>query len=336
LAKMASEEAVTTVVDTGTSTTTFLRSLVPRLLGLSADQASFQARGFVTPHSPAQRSLEAVGRTFIAGYNAALAAPHLDKIIQYIRSLPLDERGFAAEGAAMGVAVVDALPFRRPMLPAFVAALDSRYTYLVHVGCGWAIARVPWRRQQILASLDSVHRWLAIDGLGFHDTYFYHKRVLAGWRREQSGYAARAYDQGVGRALWFVAGGSAASAIRLVLGLPNERQGDLWSGLGLAMAYAGPAGQTEAAAAFATADRNAASYAQGVAFACEAHALALHAPVHTDVVARSIWNLSACEVAGLVREARAGLSTAPSNPPQYQNWRDSVAQAFLSVGGDRS
>ncbi|SNS45915.1 Protein of unknown function [Tardiphaga sp. OK246] len=325
---------MTTVVDTGTSTTTFLRSLVPRLLRLSADQASFQARGF--PHSPAQRSLETVGRTFIVGYNTALAAPHLDNIIQYIRSQPLDERGFAAEGAAMGVAVVDAVPFRKPMLPAFVTALDSKYTYLVHVGCGWAIARVPWRRKQILASLDSVHRWLAMDGLGFHDTYFYHKRVLAGWRREQSGYAARAYDQGVGRALWFVAGGSAASAIRLVLGLPNERQGDLWSGLGLAMAYAGPAGQTEAAAALATADRNAASYAQGVAFACEAHALALHAPTHTDVVARSIWNLSACEVAGLVRQARAGLSKAPSDPPQYQNWRDSVAQAFLSVGRDRS
>lgn len=236
----------------------------------------------------------------------------------------------------MGVAVVDALPLRKPMLPAFVAALDSRYTYLVHVGCGWAIARVPWRRKQILASLNTLHRWLAIDGLGFHDTYFYHKRILAEWRREQTGYAARAYDQGVGRALWFVAGGSTASAIRLILGFPYERRSDLWSGLGLAMAYAGPASQAEAVTAFAAADRDAASYAQGVAFACEAHALALHAPIHTDVVARSIWDLSASELAGLVRDARAGLSTAPSDPPQYQNWRDSVTQAFLSTGKDRS
>lgn len=327
---------MTTVVDTGASTTTILRSLVPRLLGLSADQASFQARGFATPHSPAQQSLETVGRTFIGGYNAALAAQHLDSVIQYIRGLPLDERGFAAEGAAMGVAVVDALPFRKPMLPSFVAALDSRYTYLVHVGCGWAIARVPWRRKQILASLNTVHGWLAIDGLGFHDTYFYHKRILAGWRREQSGYAARAYDQGVGRALWFVAGGSTASAIRLILGFPYERRSDLWSGLGLAMAYAGPAGQTEAAAALAAADRDAASFAQGVAFACEAHALGLHAPIHADVLARSIWDLSASELAGLVRDARAGLSATPSDPPQYQNWRDSVSQAFLSARRDRS
>jgi hypothetical protein len=303
------------------------------LLRLSPDQASFQARGFAVANPSSQSALELIGQTFIDGYNAALAARNVEAVSRFVSSIAPAERGFAAEGAAMGAAINDALRFRQSLLAACVEAFECDFTYLVHVGAGWSLARVPWLRRRTLAALDPLLRWLAFDGLGFHDMYFYHRRILAGWRRERSGYAARVYDQGVGRALWFVAGGSVLAAINLLSAIPAPRHRDLWSGLGLAMAYAGPVGSNDVVAAFRAAGANAADFAQGVAFACEARVRAGHVPVHTNLTALAVWDIGAEELSGLVRTARDRLPAANSDPSRYEIWRRSVADAFSRTTG---
>jgi hypothetical protein len=305
-----------------------LKYLLTRVLSLSAGQSRFQTRGFASHNSPTQLALETIGQTFIQGYNAALATGNVEAILQYINGIPAAERGFAAEGAAMGTAIIDALPFGRSLLPAYLKAFESDFTYLVHVGAGWSLARVPWRRRRILAELDPLHRWLAFDGLGFHDTYFYHRRILGGWRREPSGYTARVYDQGVGRALWFVAGGSVVAAIKLLSALPASRHCDLWSGLGLAITYAGPVSREEIINTLQAADANRAHFAQGVAFACEARVLARHVPAHADLAARTVWGIGAEELSKLVREARDRLPEVNGDPPRYEIWRRAVAGAL--------
>jgi hypothetical protein len=61
----------------------------------------------------------------------------------------------------MGTAIADALPFHRSRLSEDVRAFERDFTYLVDVRAGWALARLPWRRRQILAPLDPIHRRLA-------------------------------------------------------------------------------------------------------------------------------------------------------------------------------
>jgi enediyne biosynthesis protein E3 len=315
--------------DAGTSAgMNLLTRSVRGLLKLSPVDALFETRGFEKSNAPSRSALEQIGMVFIGGFNASLAAGDLGAVLQHVNGIPAAERGFAVEGAAMGAAVADAVPFSQSMFPGCIAAFKSDFTYLAHVGAGWALARVPWRHKRILSALDPVHRWLAIDGLGFHDTYFYHGSVVAGWRRKQSGYATHAYDQGVGRALWFVSGGSIAGAIRLLSSLAVERQGDLWSGLGLAMTYAGPVAGDDVIDALKAAGGNAASFAQGVAFACEARALGRYVPDHTCLVVQEVWNRPLSEVVALVRQSRHCLSTAETDPPRYQLWRETVARAF--------
>lgn len=304
--------------------------LDPRpLLILSPDQASFEVRGFQSDSVVSREALERIGRTFIAGYNAALGADRLEQIARFISEIPAQLRGFAAEGAAMGTAVSDALPFRTALFPEILALLDRDFTYLAHVGAGWALARVPWRKRQILKRLDPLHRWLAFDGLGFHDCYFYPRKVLNGWRRERGIYATRAYDQGVGRALWFVGGGSAVRGAREIWRLAGQRHGDLFSGLGLAMAYAGPATREDIQDLLELSGREHCHVAQGLAFACEARARAGHIPAHTHAAAHAL-GFEASALSALVRRSRESLSEGDGEP-RYEAWRRRVSVEIVSM-----
>ncbi len=301
------------------------------LFSLSLDEASFGKRGF-TEADPAKRlSLEATGKAFIGGYNAAIAADRLDHALQHVDAVCSAMRGFAVEGAAMGYAVADSLRFRAPLLADYIRALDNEFSYLTHVGVGWAVARVPWRAGRIFALLDPVHHWLAYDGLGFHDAYFHHRRGLTSLRRRRSGYAARAYDQGVGRALWFISGGSTSRATELISGFAAPRRSDLWSGLGLAMAYAGPADANEFGTARHLAGEYGVHFAQGLAFACEARTRARHVPAHTELAAKVATGFGADELSWLVRETRNNLPASSTDPPLYEVWRRNVAFAVLPM-----
>src|SRR4051794_4517092 len=85
----------------------FLARRVRALLSLPQNEALFETRGFHRSNSSAQLVLETVGRIFIGGYNAALTARDVNAVLQYVAGVPAAERGFAAEGATMGAAVVD-------------------------------------------------------------------------------------------------------------------------------------------------------------------------------------------------------------------------------------
>jgi hypothetical protein len=326
------------ISDTGAPSRSRLpTAIMRRFLTLSLDEAKFTKRGFRASDPARQAALESIGETFLRGYNAALNGNEPNDILPLVLAMPPSRRGFAAEGAAMGFAIADALPFAQPRLAGYLNAAQGHFAYLVHVGVGWAMARLPWRRGALLAQLDPLLRWLAFDGMGFHDTYFSFPRVRSGWRRQDSGYAARAYDQGVGRALWFVSGGAADHAARLVADFPSLRQADLWSGLGLAMTYTDLCNAQDIAMVCRNARALSVHLAQGAAFACEAHALARDIPAHVDTVARELTGQDAAALSTLVREARARLPASDdAEAPAYEIWRRNVAAAMAPLVEQRS
>lgn len=299
------------------------------LFALSETEAQFSTRGF-TASDPGQRvHLETIGATFIAGYNIGLVRAEPGVLRGALQSMPPARRGFLVEGAAMGTAVADAVAPGRRRLPGFMAAYQAEYGYLLHVGIGWALARMPWRRRAITPLLDPVHHWLVHDGTGFHDAYFHCRRLDRGWRRLRGGYAARAYHQGIGRGFWFTSGGDVRAAARAIARCDPASHGDLWSGLGLAAAYAGAAAPVGAAALAASAGRYRKDLMQGAAFALEAQRRAGPPLGHTARLVEALTHRSASEVVAIVRQARArlpesGPETEDEEWPRYEAWRRRV------------
>jgi len=312
-----------------------LEALRTKLLHIDVREATFARRGFRWNDNHARQRLEQIGFMFLRGYHTALKESDQSALAQRLNLIDLELRGFAFEGAAMGLTLLDCLtPWNTSRLRSFASGPGARHVYMVHVGIGWAIARIAWLRLNLKNYLKRLHPllyWLALDGYGFHEGYFNWPRYVEEQKtpRHLSAYALRAFDQGLGRSLWFVEGADVDRIPMTIEKFPLHRRADLWSGVGLACAYAGGT----AASGIETLKRAAASYsselAQGAAFAAKARELAGNEAEHTDLACRIFARLSAHGASAVTDEALEELR-ADGNKPAYEVWRERIQTRFAA------
>lgn len=309
--------------------TTLRGRLLRAVLGIDPAEATFARRGFTAATPEARERLERVGPTFLYGYHAALQSDEGGLAARLEETEPV-MHGFAYEGAGMALALLDLLtPWRRDRLAALLRGAGARHAYMVHVGAGWALARLRRPVHQVPRGMDPLLGWLAADGYGFHEGYFHPRRFVDGCElpARLSGYALRGFDQGLGRSMWFVHGADPERIGRVLARFPLARREGLWSGVGLACAYAGGARGGEARALAAAAGAYGPALAQGAAFAAEARRRAGNPAAHTDRACRILCGVSAEDAAAVTIETREGI--APRGPiPAYGVWRMRVQEHF--------
>ncbi len=309
-----------------------LPTLRRRLFGISSAEAEFARRGFEPTTGAKQRVLETAGATFIEGYNRAIAHGRGTGVADLLFDVDPSRLGFAFEGAAMALALLDRLlPWRGTRLQTLLAGDGDPHRYMVFVGAGWALARLR-RSPRSLLGLDPILGWLAVDGMGFHDAYFHPDRTIG--RAERSaramGVAAHVFDQGVGRAMWFVCGANVTRTSSTVSGFSAERHADLWSGVGLAATYAGAVDRDELLALREASGEHASHLGQGSAFAAKARMRAANPTPHVDAATDVLCGLSCGAAADLTDEALSATlaivdrSDREDGEPAYERWRAGV------------
>jgi hypothetical protein len=306
------------------------------LFGIDPADTSFARRGFRGEAGPLRDRLERVGQSFVQGYHAALAEERPVPLGERIDDeVERDFRGFAYEGAGMALALLDTVipgrRSRRDRLARFLAGPGDAHTYIVHVGAGWVMGRLPVSPERYLARLaDPLLRWLALDGYGFHEGFFHWPRSVTRQAvpRRLHGYARRGFDQGLGRSLWFVEGADVERLPRTIGAFPAARQPDLWGGLGLACGYAGGRTQSEVEALLAAAGPHAPQLAQGVAFAAKARQRAGNLTPQTELACRAVWGVPAGEAAAVSDEALRDLPPDRPGEPAFEVWRRRIQDVF--------
>ena len=136
----------------------------------------------------------------------------------------------------MGLALLDFLtPWRRTRISEFLGGAGDAHAYMVHVGAGWVWARLPINVRRTRQRLDPVLGWLAFDGWRFHEGFFHWPKYIFGQLppKKLSVYETRAFDQGLGRSLWFVNGGNIELIARTISDFPPDRRGERWIGVEL-------------------------------------------------------------------------------------------------------
>lgn len=317
------------------------RALRRRILTPNVSATRLDVRGFHEKSPAARELLETVGRMFLLGYAHAAEARVPAEAEARLDELPVQFRGFAYEGAAMGFAVRDGLPFgRSDHLARFLDGGGGPHLYMAYVGLGWAMARLPRFRWPKPSQTDPLLRWLVLDGYGFHQAYFHTRRYVHEQYREpafpwpadnQRWYSNRAIDQGIGRALWFINGTDAQRVANMIDGFAEERQADLYGGAGLAATYAGGVDEDELRLLWHRAGVHRPYLAQGSAFAAEARVRAGLVIPHTHVATQVFCGASPEQAARITIEVRPE-ETLQGDLPAYESWRQRIANEFVSLG----
>lgn len=323
-------------------------SLVPgrlrrRLFAIPEEEVTVARRGFRCEGAVGER-IEEVGRTFLTGYHAAIELDGPERLASRLAGVRRELAGFAFEGAAMGLALLDFLtPWRSGRLAAFLAGPGEPHVYMAFVGAGWAIARLPFTTRARFAVRDPLLSWLAVDGCGFHAGYFdwrrsVRQRQVPAWLCFRAGspgrrtYARRAFDQGLGRSLWFVEGAHPERIAETISRFPFGRRADLWSGVGLAATYTGWAEPATLIELRSAARSFVPELSQGAAFAAKARQRAGNPLLRTDVACRVFCGAPAEQAAAWTDQALQGLPAAAAEPA-YEIWRRRIRQRISTPRG---
>jgi hypothetical protein len=308
-----------------------------RFFALTPEQTSFGRRGFQGATEQIRQRLEAVGGTFVAGYNLAIEHETPELVGPQLNSLEPEYRGFAFEGAAMGFALLDCLtPWRHDRVDGFLRGVGNAHVYMIHVGIGWVWARLPVNFRRARVKLDPVLGWLAFDGWGFHEGFFHWQKFVGGKVRPKrlTGYELRAFDQGLGRSFWFVNGGNVELIAHTISNFATERQPDLWSGIGLAATYAGILDKPALHLLRERAGHHGHHLAQGAAFAAKARQRAGNLTGYTDLAAGVLCGLSAVDASRLSDATLENLP-ADASEPAYEIWRQRLQRHFQHLHQNR-
>lgn len=299
------------------------------IFGISLEEASFARRGFADAAPDKRAHLEEIGRTFISGYLAALGTRDLVALLFQLNAVGAEFRGLAFEGAAMGLALTDRIWGRRsPRFNQFLQGPAGAHRYMLHVGYGWAVARLPWLRgnlARLRRDYDECLGWLILDGYGFHEGFFHWRSAVTEMRvpRALHGNAARVFDQGLGRSLWFFNGADVERISACIDRFVPERRADLWSGVGLAATYAGGITEDELSELLRSAAGHGSHLAQGAAFAAKARHFAGIQTPHTETACRVLCGMPSAQAALLTDSALA--ATKRMNPAEpYEAWRSEI------------
>jgi hypothetical protein len=329
---------------------TALERLRRRLLGISEAEVSFERRGFVGTDR-ARDHLEGIGLSFLRGYHTALAHGQMSELGEVLEREPELSRGFSYEGAAMALAILDIVAgWGRwgGRLGAYLDGVGAHHVYMVHVGAGWAFGRLRLGHRRVLDQLDPLLRWLAFDGYGFHEGYFHWRTSIAGRRipARLVGYERRAFTQGLGRSLWFVKACDVDRIASAIASFEPERRADLWSGIGLAVTYAGGAERRDVERLLGLAAGFEPHLAQGSAFAAKARQRAGNLTGAAGLACELLCGCPADEAAALTDTellatesewSAAGRDAAARSlgeaEPRYELWRRRIRER-LGAGPD--
>jgi hypothetical protein len=211
---------------------------------------------------------------------------------------------------------------------AFLESQNHLNDTQVHVGLGWAFAQQSIDPTPFLSGLEQMFRYRVLDGYGYYEGIFRKRKSILSqqkpeWKDE---VASGAYDQGLGRSLWYLNHGKVDEAQTMLEKFPAERHADLWRGLGIAVAYVGGCDEKTLGQIFKSADTNKAQLATGAFMALVSRHYAGYVSEGTAFTCRLWCKQSADKM--IAQNDAIKKSLHLNNPDAFAKWKEGIEAIF--------
>ncbi|HAP70227.1 MAG TPA: hypothetical protein DCR04_10980 [Flavobacteriales bacterium] len=182
------------------------------------------------------KNIETVISTFQKGRSLSEQELGLDELISKLNQFEPRYRSVAFEGASMGVALQNSMETWKTY-----AKTSEKHSTQVHIGLGWAIAERELDLTSTLSQIEPELQVKVLDGYGYWHGLFRRRLTIRTQSipenittEYQSGF-----DQGVGRAVWYISKGEIAKVQNIINHFAEDRRANLWQGIGVASTYVG-------------------------------------------------------------------------------------------------
>jgi hypothetical protein len=282
---------------------------------------------------PSAERLSKVVFTVTECCELALLTRRRAALVAKLDAYPEELRGFAYEGAGVGLAALDHLLPTTRRVRRFVDGPAADYIFAVYLGAGMGLARLRRDPERFRRRLDDpVLSWVVLDGYGFHEGFFAYRRHVQerATSRYLSGYGLRAFDHGLGRGIWFATGADVKLVHAIIDGFAAHRRGDLWAGIGLACGYTGGVDAEAVEAVRSLAGEHRPRLAEGVVVAARARHQVGNPADQVETACRVICGMTSSEAAAVAASALRELPVDDIEPA-YEIWRQRIRSQFVEA-----
>jgi hypothetical protein len=183
------------------------------------------------------QQIEEVFTLFRSAHDLAASLDTTEGLLQHLDSAKGPFISVVYEGAAAGMAYrqiqAGASKLTVPDWPAHGAQ--------VHIGIGWGIAEAGARPDAYVHQFSGIMQGRVLDGYGYYSGLFRRRRSIQAMEIPEGipTELLTAFDQGLGRAMWYISKGETGPLMTMIEAFPEERKTGLWRGIGVASSYVG-------------------------------------------------------------------------------------------------
>ena len=191
--------------------------------------------------STAKDKMELIQATFQDAKEKVSDISNLEQLNESLLKFPNEFISVAYEGASMGLAIKTIQETNSLAIwDDFYQHFGLKHSTQIYIGLGWAFSELNLDFSDVDIIITPSLQYRVMDGYGYYEGIFKRKSSIRMQQVPQfDALSLRSYDQGLGRSLWYIAQGEVERLARTIHLFPENRQDDLWRGIGIASSYVG-------------------------------------------------------------------------------------------------
>ncbi|GIV34571.1 MAG: hypothetical protein KatS3mg031_2106 [Chitinophagales bacterium] len=251
-----------------------------------------------------------------------------DAILQHLSGVHEHTRPVAYEAAAMFFALRDMdASASLYQWQSFVNKTGDAYATHTFIGLGWAVAQKQIPLNKLKHTLRLPDRCRVADGCGYYEGLFRHRKAvgLQQYPAYMDTALQKAFDQGLGRSVWYFSQGDPEKTAHLITLFRADRQDDLWRGVGTAAAFVGGCSTETLQHLSALAATFRAQLTTGAAMALKSRTEAGCVTADTVAACTTLWQLTSKQIMLLAQRAYQQVADQDDG---YFHWITLLENAF--------